>query len=622
VVHIAALTGAGLNYATTRKDPKLSSNLTLPHPPATMGKKRPSSTTTTTITSDTVRLHITPLTAATASSILPPDTDLSTISYHTLPTFPESPFGYVDLPVAAAEKLKKKLRGAIFRGVKVRVEDARGEEWKSRLAAGEEGPEKKRVKRGKQKKDEGVVEAFQLPNERRVARGWTEKNGKENKKKLGECLFKAEIPANKADLITTKTKTKEEKALEKEEKKRQKKEKKKKKLIKEFENTQKFPSFLKESQLDPTRRPVDLVGEFVEEVGWVDGKGVVVEEPVKKKSKKEKKRKEIVPAPVEEKEDEPDLIKTVKDVASVVATVDTMDVDVVDTASVSSEEAFYDVPEQKEDSPIARQDFSEELKGYVVDVMESEPNPPEETAATSSESEAESDEETTTKEESKPLASTIVQKTSAKLSINTAVSPAPAREKPTLTIHPLEALYKPTPLTTSTADSPTNDSGFKFSFGGASPGDDDDSDGDAPTTATPYKDRSRYRSSAPTPDTAIGNKRFFSPAPVSPSEASFTPSTPRAPFSHTPGSDLPLLFMHEDSPYLNGLSLWQQLPTPKILLPREGEEDDDLAEIWKKRFYEHRGEWNREFKRRRKEALKAKRKRERNGAGAGRTKRV
>lgn len=57
-------------------------------------------------------------------------------------------------------------------------------------------------------------------------------------------------------------------------------------------------------------------------------------------------------------------------------------------------------------------------------------------------------------------------------------------------------------------------------------------------------------------------------------------------FSHTPGSYVPLLFMHEDSMFLKGLSLWQQLPTPKTLLLKEGEGDNDLAEVWKKRFYE------------------------------------
>ncbi|KAF8250991.1 hypothetical protein K440DRAFT_659206 [Wilcoxina mikolae CBS 423.85] len=581
-----------------------------------MGKKRPSSASTTTTTSDTVRLHIAPLTADTASSILPADTDLSTISYHTLPTFPESPFGFVDLPVAAAEKLKKKLRGAIFRGVKVRVEDARAEEWKSRLAAvEEEGPEKKRVKREKRKKEEGLMEAFQLPDERRIARGWTEKSDKKKKKdKRGECLFKAGIPANKADLIVTKEKTKEEKALEKEEKKRQKKEDKKKKMvIKEFENTQKFPNFLKESQLDPTIRPADLVGEFVEEVGWVNGKGVVVEQPVKKKSKKDKKKKEAVPEPVDEKEDEPDSIETVKKTASVVATVD---VDILDTASVSSEEAFYDVLEQNEESPVVEQNSNEKL----VDEMESEPNPPEdeETAATSSESEAESeesdDDDDDDKDETKLQSSTKVPETSSEAPTKTAASPAPARERPTLTIHPLEAIYKPTALT---EDSPTNDDGFKFGFGGDFPeSDDNGSDQDASTiTTTPYKDPSRYRSSAPTPDTAIGNKRFFSPDSTSPTKASFTPSTPHAPSSHLPGSDVPLMFPHYDSPFLHGLSIWSQIPTPKAFLPKEGEENLSVAEIWKNRFYEQRGEWNREWKRRRKEALKTKRKRERNGPG-------
>ncbi|KAF8535969.1 hypothetical protein BDD12DRAFT_853191 [Trichophaea hybrida] len=588
-----------------------------------MGKKRPSPADTTATTSDTVRLHITPLTADTASSILPADTDLSTVSYHTLPTFPESPFGFVDLPVAAAEKLKKKLRGAIFRGVKVRVEDARAEEWKSRLAAAEEGPEKKRVKREKWKKKEGVIEGFQLPDERRIARGWTEKSDKKKKEKQGECLFKAGIPANKADLIMTKEKTKEEKALEKEEKKKQKKEEKRKmKIVKEFENTQKFPNFLKESQLDPTIRPANLVGEFVEEVGWVNGKGVVVEQPVKKKSKKDKKKKEAVPEPVDENKHEPDSIETVKETVPVVATVG---VDMVDTASVSSEEAFYDVPEQNEESPVVEQNSNEKFKEDTFDETESVPNPPEdeESAAASSESEVESEESddeettttttTTTKDETKLQASTTVPETSSEAPTKTAASPAPARERPTLTIHPLEAIYKPVALT----DSPTNDDGFKFGFGGDFPeSDDDNSNQDATTIATtPYKDPSRYRSSAPTPDTAIGNKRFFSPDTTSPTKTSFTPSTPHAPSSHLPGSDVPLMFPHYDSPFLHGLSIWSQIPTPKAFLPKEGEEDLSIAEIWKNRFYEQRGEWNRDWKRRRKEALKTKRKMERNGPG-------
>lgn len=37
------------------------------------------------------------------------------------------------------------------------------------------------------------------------------------------------------------------------------------------------------------------------------------------------------------------------------------------------------------------------------------------------------------------------------------------------------------------------------------------------------------------------------------------------------------------------------------------------VEVWKKLFYEKRGEWNREWKRRRSEAVKSKRRRERAG---------
>jgi len=125
--------------------------------------------------------------------------------------------------------------------------------------------------------------------------------------------------------------------------------------------------------------------------------------------------------------------------------------------------------------------------------MESELILLKETAATSSESEAESDEsedeETTTKEETKPQASTTVQKPSpAKLSVKTAASPTPIKKKLTLTIHILEVLYNPTNFASFTTASPTNNFGFKFSFGGAFPGDNDDSDRNVPTAVTPYKD--------------------------------------------------------------------------------------------------------------------------------------
>jgi hypothetical protein len=88
-----------------------------------------------------------------------------------------------------------------------------------------------------------------------------------------------------------------------------------------------------------------------------------------------------------------------------------------------------------------------------------------------------------------------------------------------------------------------------------------------------------------TPDTAIGNKRFFSLTVVPPLKLHLCDQPLRVIFTYT-RSYVPLLFMYEDSLFLKRLSLWQQLPTPKTLLLKEGEGDNDLAEVWKKHFYE------------------------------------
>jgi tRNA(His) 5'-end guanylyltransferase len=86
---------------------------------------------------------------------------------------------------------------------------------------------------------------------------------------------------------------------------------------------------------------------------------------------------------------------------------------------------------------------------------------------------------------------------------------------------------------------------------------------------------------------------------------------------------------------LKGLTVWQRIPRPKGLTQQfqtEGdgnenadeilnaeagvniERDMDVVEIWKRRFYQNRGDWNREWKRRRREGLKAVRKREKRTA--------
>ncbi|KAA8909098.1 hypothetical protein FN846DRAFT_943414 [Sphaerosporella brunnea] len=634
-----------------------------------MGKKRTTVPTTTT-TAETTRLHITPLTAATASSILPAGTDLATVSYHELPTFPEHSYGFVDLPAAAAEKLKKKLHGAMFRGVKVRVEEARPETW---VKERDEEPKEERRERRREKKrkrEDGVLEGMQLDEERRIARGWVDKekkerkeakdkDGKKSKKEKkkadrSECLFKAAIPPNKLDLVKEKPKkekkSKEEKALEK----AKKKDKKTRKVIREFEKLEKFPAFLKSSQLDPTRTPSDLVGGFVEGVGWVDGKGAVVEEPPKKKHKKDRKKDKVVQeapkgsTPVSEVAEQPKVVDFDDEKEPEPAPAhDDMDID--DAASVSSEEVFFDVPDTAAEDTLVvdasadeESDEESQAEAKTAETKQASSTPIEENDASSesgsgseAESSSEDEEDEEEKEEEKAIAtkakvsSPIPSQKDEDCSDSSSsdeeepIKSSPSKEKPSLAplntkVHPLEALYKPSAAETM-AEAASGGT-FKFGFGSGDSEDEDEDDGPA-LVRTPYREPGGYRSSAPTPDTAIGTKRFFSPTASEEGE-SFAAAPVVAPFLGA--VDAPLLFNHEESRFLKGMSLWQKIPRPKALLPGEQEAAGteavtDPVELWKKRFYENRGEWNREFKRRRKEGLKAKRKRERTGpSGANR----
>src|SRR5271155_5749793 len=163
------------------------------------------------------RLHITPLNPNLLPSILPPAvlTAARNISYHSLQTFPEKEFGFVDLPSLEAQKIKKKLNGSILKGTKVKIEDARPSKQRAieediavPMAAKEqhEKPLKKR------KRDTDTLPGIELRG-RKVKRGWTDpvavkKLDKKSKDKKyvvkskytsgPEMLFRATLPVNKA----------------------------------------------------------------------------------------------------------------------------------------------------------------------------------------------------------------------------------------------------------------------------------------------------------------------------------------------------------------------------------------------------------------------------------------
>ncbi|CAK7565399.1 MAG: hypothetical protein SEPTF4163_003316 [Sporothrix epigloea] len=204
------------------------------------------------------RLHITPFDAELLSVVISTSAydSARNISFHSLQTFPEKRFGFVDLPTDSAEKLRRKLNGAVLKGVKLRIEPARqtpeekvaaieaarnkmgkktSREKDANLTPAElqrkeeeraarreqKRLDKERSKKGKSQIAHEVLQGVQLEPGRHVKRGWTvpdapedskksgwskDKKEKEKKKRKGErseytegpeCLFKTILPANK-----------------------------------------------------------------------------------------------------------------------------------------------------------------------------------------------------------------------------------------------------------------------------------------------------------------------------------------------------------------------------------------------------------------------------------------
>ncbi|TAQ87803.1 hypothetical protein B7494_g3877 [Chlorociboria aeruginascens] len=225
------------------------------------------------------RLHITPFNPDLLTTILPLSVlpHAQNISYHSLQTFPDKAYGFVDLPTMDAEKLKKKLHGSILKGAKVKIEKAR-EPVDLSFTAGEEEPKKVKKRKDlikKRKRYDETIPAVEI-GERSVKRGWTtptaviakgRKEGKEKKVVLKskyttgpECLFKMVLPPNMASNSKSDKKGKEA-------------------LLHEFSNTTKYATFLRGAAGIGKSKAVK---EFVEGKGWVDEDGNVVEVVVKR----------------------------------------------------------------------------------------------------------------------------------------------------------------------------------------------------------------------------------------------------------------------------------------------------------------------------------------------------
>ncbi|KAI0503433.1 hypothetical protein F5B22DRAFT_629151 [Xylaria bambusicola] len=543
---------------------------------------------------DYTRLHITPFDLSLQSVVIPASVlpRARNISYHTIETFPEKRFGFVDLPTMDADKLKKKLNGAVLKGSKIRVETVRPESApQPDDDTTDAKKEKKKKKKSKKRKHEtDVTEGVQLDG-RKVKRGWTtteqemieekrkkarkdrkekqlskdEKKEKKDKKKRAtvkskytdepECLFKTKLPSGTPSVETKETGDEESSSHKKIRGRRGNREV----IVHEFEKTTKYPTFLKSSSTGAGAEATT----FEDGVGWVDGNGNVVE-PVKSK-----RRPEVISAPIPAKPEK--------------------------TTPLSQEKAVEEEDDDDETSSSGSSSSGED----------------DDTSSSGSDSEA-SDQpsktvntpkklEVKTPDSSSPLTATKPDSARPKssgsiTSLSIKIPPAtPAAKK----IHPLEALYK----RPQGADGESNGGSemVPFSFFG-NEDDMEDENSTVPMSQAPMTPFTKQefefrniRSAAPTPDTAHPSRSFN-------------------------------FWASQDSVDDNGLDA-EDSPTKLDDVAEEEDEqqDEDVdmegnmadeptsqtpASDFQKQFWESRGDLNRAWRKRRKAAAKEKRYRE------------
>ncbi|KAJ5757828.1 uncharacterized protein N7511_006522 [Penicillium nucicola] len=449
---------------------------------------------------ETTRLHITPFTPDILPSVLPASIrSLATeISFHEIATFPEKNYGYVTLPTMEADKIKKKLNGSILKGKKFKVEPARPQKRhrdEEEVVPETSSTKKKSKKSKKQEPEDGLVEGFELPADRKVKRGWTEssdakqerrkkekRDKKDKEEKLqpkskytdkSECLFRANVPPNRVSDAAA------------DDKKSKKKKSSKETVVHEFAKTVTQPSFLR-----TVEETGPLTATFEEGKGWVNADGTLREsanEKIKKDNyrpgqvpgtkekrravkesaktdKKKRSRKEKTPEDSSESEDYTSSSGSSSDDSSDSESDDESSVEILDEASKEEDTTPQATTEEKEDSPEA----------------------------------ADSDVEMPEKSDSDDVASEAVKELEQ--------DSAPKE------VHPLEALFKRAPTTAAEAQSaPETDAGFSF-FGNDVESENESQSAEPQTPFTPFtkydlQDRGQ-RSAAPTPDTTAATKHM------------------------------------------------------------------------------------------------------------------
>ncbi|KAF2500600.1 hypothetical protein BU16DRAFT_523379 [Lophium mytilinum] len=591
----------------------VSTNTSAP-PPAAIDSK-------TTEESARTRLHITPFTAELLKSYIPPTVlpSATNISFHTVETFPEKGFGYIELPTMEAQKLKKKLNGSILKGSKVRIEEAKPEKRKKAekdgAVAKEEDRPAKRPK--KEKRTQNVMEGIELPDQRKIKRGWTEvpghgknkadKKSKKDKKekakesqylKEPEMLFKAKLtPAAAAAESAVKAKKSKAEGKEKKISKANRDV-----VVHEFTKTSKHPSFLKSSEAISENKPAT---EYINGKGWVDEDGNVVEA----ETGKARRARLVGLAEATPEENTPKPAKGVSSRKNLSAS----SMDIPDIATKTKSKSKTAKKSKQATPPSESSDETSDSSSAV--------------SSESSDSESDSGSESVASDSqasSSSISSSVPTKPLQNITL-TPPSPLAEAEISTKEVHPLEALFKrPKPPTITTAATtplrlaPITTS-FSFFDGDANEVQDEDGDTSMKDPHTPFTrqdlDWRGLRSAAPTPDTAAIGRKFSFPWGRDNSEEEDEDDVDAgAELKVNTRANAALHAVNEedmDAEVDANVTPLGRKAAREGETEGQGEEESEFSK-W---FWEHRGENNRAWKKRRRDALKVERQRENRRTG-------
>ncbi|KAJ5986863.1 hypothetical protein N7451_011228 [Penicillium sp. IBT 35674x] len=516
---------------------------------------------------DPIRLHISPFTPDILPAVLPASVRATAtdISYHTISTFPENSYGFVTLPKMDAEKIKKKLNGSILKGKKFKVDTARPSKRPLEKEDAEPEVPKEKKKSKKSKSKDETLDGFELPSDRKVKRGWTEPKSAKDKRKYEKKKSKDDKKeklqpkskyTEKAEcLFRTKLPPNRTSEAAADDKKAKKKQKGSESVVHEFAKATTYPSFLRSSGDDTPKTAT-----FDEEKGWVDTTGNV-KEPVSEKARKKDYRPGKVPGVKEKKPIRKAPVESPK--AKAQDSGSSAESEDWTSSSGSSDEGSGSDLDSDSESESESESSSSDNSVSESDAEEAVPNE----KSSSLKSTKQNDITMTTNETNPESASEPAQETEA--------LPQEPKE-----VHPLEALFKRSAPTESETQAPApTEAGFSFFGNNDDIESEDESRGPEPQTPfTPFAKRDLQdrgmRSAAPTPDTAAASR-------------------------HMQWNDEDMEDDDEDI----------AIDTPVSKSRTEGSGDKDETEF-AKWFWENRGDNNRAWKKRRRDAAKEQRQRE------------